>query len=232
MSSSPVGPSSQWRTGANDRMSTVDARERASVHDELTPPASALGRPRSCAVPGRPLGDRDRGLATRRGRVGLHATGPSGCGRTLRRREHAQTCRGRDHTSTTVALRPRRASCVVEGHPRVAARCGPPAARMATTVIRTALPGSAGGDGYGRRSAEWGRPVSTVQPGVRSVRGGHMEWLRPRGVTWIHAVDRKVSSPRPRLQPGSATLIEPPTRRPRGAATPDWSRSPRGVPDE
>lgn len=94
--------------------------------------------------------------------------GPSGCGRTLRRREHAQTCRGRDHTSPTVALRPRRASCVVEGHPRVAARCGPPAARMATTVIRTALPGSAGGDGYGRRSAEWGRPVSTVQPGVRS----------------------------------------------------------------
>jgi len=76
MSSSPVGPSSQWRTGANDRMSTVDARERASVHDELTPPASALGRPRSCAVPGRPLGDRDRGLATRRGRVGLHATWP------------------------------------------------------------------------------------------------------------------------------------------------------------
>ena len=63
-----------------------------------------------------------------------------------------------------------------------------------TAVIGTALLASSRGVGYRRIAADLGRPLSTVRRWIRSMSGGHTEWLRRQGVEWIVRVDRDVSA--------------------------------------
>lgn len=114
-----------------------------------------------------------------------------GCGGTLRRWGHARVRRVRDHASTTMALRPRRTRCAACGATHVLLLGAVLPRRADTTeMIGTALLASARGVGYGRIAADLGRPASTVQRWVRSVRDAHTEWLHAQAVGWIDAVDR------------------------------------------
>ena len=87
-----------------------------------------------------------------------------GCARPLRPWGHARTRTVRDHGTTTLALRPRRARCRTC---RVTHVLLPTAATLrradSTAVIGSALLASARGAGYRRIAAELDRPVSTVR---------------------------------------------------------------------
>lgn len=121
----------------------------------------------------------------------------------LRRWGHARGRRVRDHRSTTLPLRPRRARRVTCGVTQVLLLDAVLPRRADTTaVIGTAVLTSARGVGYRRVTAQIGCPVSTVRRWVRSVRGSHIEWLPTQSVAWIHTVDREVL----------ATLTTAPTR--------------------
>lgn len=61
-----------------------------------------------------------------------------------------------------------------------------------TAVIGAALLASSRGAGYRRVAADIGRPLSTVRRWIRSMSGGHTEWLRAQGVEWITRIDRDV----------------------------------------
>jgi transposase len=129
--------------------------------------------------------------------------GCPGCGGVLRRWGHGRARQVRDHRSMTLTVRPRRARCQDCGSTQVLLPCAVLPRRADTTaVIGTALLASARGVGYRRIAADFARPVSTVRRWVRSVRGQHTEWLRARGIAWLHQVDREVI----------ATLKAAPTR--------------------
>jgi transposase-like protein len=113
-----------------------------------------------------------------------------GCGAALRRWGHARSRRVRDHASTTLTLRPRRARCTACGATHVLLLGAVLPRRADTTaVIGTALLASADGAGYGRIAADLGRSTSTVRRWVRSVRSAHTEWLRAQALGWIVALD-------------------------------------------
>lgn len=115
------------------------------------------------------------------------------CGGVLRRWGH-----GRPAGSATTA--PRRCTCDPAGP--VCAACGTtqvllpgellPRRADTTAVIGAALLASSCGAGYRRIAADLGRPLSTVRRWIRSILGGHTEWLRTQGVEWICRVDRDV----------------------------------------
>jgi transposase-like protein len=116
-----------------------------------------------------------------------------GCGGTLRRWGHARPRLVRDHASTTLPLRLRRARCTACGATHVLLLGAVLPRRADTTaVIGTALLASVSGVGYRRIAADLGRPPSTVRRWVRSVRCEYTEWLRAQGVGWIDAIDRDV----------------------------------------
>ena len=107
-----------------------------------------------------------------------------GCTRPLRPWGHAHTRTVRDHGTTVLALRPRRARCRTcrVTHVLLPAAATPRHADS-TAVIGSALLASARGTGYRRIAAELDRPLSTVRRWVRAVRDpGHLEWLRRQGV--------------------------------------------------
>ena len=127
-----------------------------------------------------------------------------GCTRPLHPWGHARTRTVRDHGTTTLALRPRRARCRAC---RVTHVLLPTAATLrradTTAVIGSALLASARGTGYRRIAAELDRPLSTVRRWVRAVRDpGHVEWLRTQGMVWLSRVDLDVIN----------TLVPQPTR--------------------
>ena len=98
----------------------------------------------------------------------------------------------RDHGSTTLTLRPRRARCVACGATQVLLLGSVLPRRADTTaVIGTVLLASTRGAGFSRIAADLGCPLSTVRRWLRSVRGAHTEWLHAQGVAWIHDVDRE-----------------------------------------
>ncbi|MGH3888102.1 MAG: helix-turn-helix domain-containing protein [Pseudonocardiaceae bacterium] len=116
-----------------------------------------------------------------------------GCGGMLRPWGHGHSRQIRDHALTMLTRRPRRARCVACGATQVLLLGSVLPRRADTTaVIGTALLASAGGAGYQRIAADLGRPPSTVRRWLRSVRGGHTEWLYAQGVAWTHRVDREV----------------------------------------
>ena len=107
---------------------------------------------------------------------------------------HARARTVRDHGTTTLALRPRRARCRTC---RVTHVLLPTAATLrradSTAVIGSALLASARGTGYRRIAAELDRPLSTVRRWVRAVRDpDHVEWLRTQGMVWLSRVDLDV----------------------------------------
>ena len=117
-----------------------------------------------------------------------------GCARPLRLWGHARTRTVRDHGTTTLALRPRRARCRTC---RVTHVLLPTVATLrradSTAVIGSALLASARGTGYRRIAAQLDRPLSTVRRWIRAVRDpAHVEWLRAQGVQWLALVDRDV----------------------------------------
>ena len=110
----------------------------------------------------------------------------------------------RDHGTTTLALRPRRARCRTC---RVTHVLLPTAATLrradSTAVIGSALLASARGTGYRQIAAQLDRPLSTVRRWVRAVRDpDHVEWLRTQGMVWLARVDLDVIN----------TLVPQPTR--------------------
>lgn len=116
-----------------------------------------------------------------------------GCGGMLRPWGYGRGRRVRDQDSATLTLRPRRARCVACGGTQVLLPGSVLPRRADTTaVIGSALLASARGAGYRRIAVDIGRPPSTVRRWLRSVRGGHTEWLHAQGVTWIHRVDGEV----------------------------------------
>jgi hypothetical protein len=116
-----------------------------------------------------------------------------GCGGMLRPWGYGRIRRVRDHDSTTLTLRPRRARCGECGVTQVLLLGSVLPRRADTTaVIGTALLASTRGAGYRRIAADIARPLSTVRRWLRSVRGAHTDWLHAQGVTWIHRVDREV----------------------------------------
>ena len=127
-----------------------------------------------------------------------------GCARPLRPWGHARSRTVRDHGTTRLALRPRRARCRAC---RVTHVLLPTAATLrradSTAVIGSALLASARGAGFRRIAAELDRPLSTVRRWVRAVRDpGHVEWLRTQGMVWLSRVDLDVIN----------TLVPQPTR--------------------
>ena len=117
-----------------------------------------------------------------------------GCTRPLHPWGHARTRTVRDHGTTTLALRPRRARCRTcrVTHVLLPAVATPRRADS-TAVIGSALLASARGTGYRRIAAELDRPLSTVRRWVRAVRDpDHVEWLRTQGMVWLSRVDLDV----------------------------------------
>jgi hypothetical protein len=116
------------------------------------------------------------------------------------------TRRIRDHDSTTLTLRPRRARCGACGVTQVLLLGSVLPRRADTTaVIDTVLKASTRGTGYRRITVDIGCPLSTVRQWLRSVRGVHTDWLHAQGVTWIHHTDRDVFATLTPAQTGSAT---------------------------
>ncbi len=109
---------------------------------------------------------------------------------------HARARTVRDHGTTTVALRPRRARCRTcrSTHVLLPAVVAPRRADT-TAVIGSALLASARGTGYRRIAAEMARPLSTVRRWIRAVHDPeHVEWLRTQGVACLARFDRDVIS--------------------------------------
>jgi hypothetical protein len=116
-----------------------------------------------------------------------------GCSGMLRPWGYGRTRQVRDHDSTTLTLRPRRARCGACGATQVLLPGSVLPRRADTTaVIGTALLASTCGAGYRRIAKDISRPLSTVRRWLRSVRGAHTDWLHAQGVAWIHRVDREV----------------------------------------
>lgn len=125
------------------------------------------------------------------------------CSGMLRPWGYGRSRQVRDHGSTTLTLRPRRARCMACGATQVLLLGSVLPRRADTTaVIGTALLASTRGAGYRRIAVDIARPLSTVRRWLRSVRGAHTEWLHAQGVAWIHDVDREVF----------ATITPAPTR--------------------
>jgi hypothetical protein len=115
------------------------------------------------------------------------------CGGMLRPWGYGRSRRVRDHASRTLTLRPRRGRCVTCGTTQVLLLSSVLPRRADTTaVIGTALLASAHGAGYRRIAADLQRPLSTVRRWLRSVRGGHTDWLYAQGVSWIGRVEGEV----------------------------------------
>ena len=128
------------------------------------------------------------------------------CGAPLRPWGHARPRRVRDHGSTRLAVRPRRARCpgCRATHVLLPATVLPRRADT-TAVIGAALLASADGRGYRRIAAELARPPGTVRRWVRAVRGAHAEWLRVQALDWLARVDREVVST---LAPAGSRLAD------------------------
>jgi hypothetical protein len=112
-----------------------------------------------------------------------------GCTRPLRPRGHARTRTVRDHGTTTLALRPRRARCRTCRVTHVLLLAAVTSRRADTTaVIRSALLASARGTGYRRIAAQLDRPLSTVRRSLQWAWLATMttfgeELVRP--MTWV-----------------------------------------------
>ena len=100
----------------------------------------------------------------------------------------------RDHGTTVVALRPRRARCrSCRGTHVLLPAVVAPRRADTTAVIGSALQASARGTGYRRIAAQVQRPLSTVRRWIRAVRDpAHVEWLRTQGMVWLARVDLDV----------------------------------------
>ena len=107
---------------------------------------------------------------------------------------HARARTVRDHGTTVVALRPRRARCrTCRGTHVLLPAVVAPRRADTTAVIGAALQASARGTGYRRIAAELQRPLSTVRRWIRAVRDpAHVEWLRTQGMVWLARVDLDV----------------------------------------
>lgn len=106
---------------------------------------------------------------------------------------HARARTVRDHGTTTVALRPRRARCrTCRGTHVLLPAVVAPRRADTTAVIGSALLASARGTGYRRIAAELARPLSTVRRWIRAVRDPeHVQWLRTQGVLCLARVARE-----------------------------------------
>ncbi len=116
------------------------------------------------------------------------------CAAPLQPWGHARARSVRDHGTTTVSLRPRRARCRTCGgtHVLLPAVVAPRRADT-TAVIGSALQASASGTGYRRIAAQLQRPLSTVRRWIRAGRDpAHVEWLRAQALNWLAQVDRDV----------------------------------------
>ena len=107
---------------------------------------------------------------------------------------HARARTVRDHGTTTLALRPRRARCrTCRGTHVLLPAVVAPRRADTTAVIGSALQASARGIGYRRIAAQLARPPSTVRRWIRAVRDpAHVEWLRTQGMVWLSRVDLNV----------------------------------------
>jgi hypothetical protein len=107
---------------------------------------------------------------------------------------HARARTVRDHGTTVVALRPRRARCrTCRGTHVLLSAVVAPRRADTTAVIGSALQASARGTGYRRIAAQLQRPLSTVRRWIRAVGDPvHVEWLRTQGMVWLARVDLDV----------------------------------------
>jgi len=117
-----------------------------------------------------------------------------GCTRPLHPWGHARTRTVRDHGTTTVLLRPRRARCrSCRGTHVLLPAVVAPRRADTTAVIGSALQASARRTGYRQIAAQLQRPLSTVRRWIRAVRDpAHVEWLRTQGMVWLSRVDLDV----------------------------------------
>ena len=115
------------------------------------------------------------------------------CRGALRAWSHAARRRVRRLDGPDLVVRPRRARCTACGTTQVLlpASCLPRRAD-ATEVVGAALVAKARGHGYRRIAHDLHRPASTVRRWLRRARGGHVEWLRRRGVDRAHLLDAEV----------------------------------------
>lgn len=115
------------------------------------------------------------------------------CRGALRAWAHAAPRRVRRLDAPDLFVRPRRARCAACGATQVLlpASCLPRRAD-ATEVVGAALLAKALGHGYRRIARDLRRPASTVRRWLRRARGGHVEWLRRRGVDRAHQLDMEV----------------------------------------
>ena len=125
--------------------------------------------------------------------VGGTLTCPS-CTGALQPWGHARARTVRDHGTSVVALRPRRARCrSCHGTHVLLPAVVAPRRADTTAVIGAALQASARGTGYRRIAAQVQRPLSTVRRWIRSVRDpAHVEWLRTQGMVWLARIDLNV----------------------------------------
>ena len=116
------------------------------------------------------------------------------CTGPLRPWGYARARTVRDHGTSVVALRPRRARCrACRGTHVLLPAVVAPRRADTTVVIGAALQASARGTGYRRIAAQLQRPLSTVRRWIRAVRDpAHVEWLRTQGVAWLARVDLDV----------------------------------------
>jgi hypothetical protein len=107
---------------------------------------------------------------------------------------HARARTVRDHGTSVVALRPRRARCrSCRGTHVLLPAVVAPRRADTTAVIGSALQASARGTGYRRIATQLARPLSTVRRWIRAVRDpAHVEWLRTQGMVWLARVDLDV----------------------------------------
>jgi hypothetical protein len=121
------------------------------------------------------------------------------CTGSLQSWGHARARTVRDHGTSVVALRPRRARCrTCRGTHVLLPAVVAPRRADTTAVIGSALQASARGIGYRRIAAQLQQPLSTVRRWIRAVRDpAHVEWLRTQAVLWLARVDRDVISTLP-----------------------------------
>ena len=107
---------------------------------------------------------------------------------------HARARSVRDHGTTTLLLRPRRARCrSCRGTHVLLPAVVAPRRADTTAVIGSALQASARGTGYRRIAAQLQLPLSTVRRWIRAFRDpAHIEWLRTQGMVWLVRVDLDV----------------------------------------
>jgi hypothetical protein len=117
-----------------------------------------------------------------------------GCAGPLQPWGHARARTVRDHGTTTLTLRPRRARCRTCRATQVLLPAVVVPRRADTiAVIGAALQASAHGIGYRRIAAGLDRPLTTVRRWIRAGRDPeHVEWLHAQAVAWIARVDRDV----------------------------------------